>query len=249
MSDLLPEKMQLLWLGHATFSLQGPEAGQRLLIDPFLTSNPRFPQELGDEIRSKGAFDALVVTHAHFDHFEDVVPLLENDPGLKIICPFEIGEWLQAKSIDENRIIGMNPGGSTTYNKIKVTMVGAIHSSSIPQGGIPYALGCPVGYVLRFPNGFTVYNTGDTAVTMDMQIVRDLYQPDLVILPIGDFYTMGAEQAAYALKLLQPRIAIGGHWQTWANMPPGSPEALLKEMQRHQLSTQLIQLKPGETLT
>jgi len=103
--------------------------------------------------------------------------------------------------------------------------------------------------VLRFANGFTIYNTGDTAVTMDMKIVRDLYKPNLVILPIGDFYTMGAEQAAYALDLLKPQFAIGGHWGTWNGMPPGTPEALEKELAHYEGATQLIKLKPGESLT
>ena len=103
--------------------------------------------------------------------------------------------------------------------------------------------------MLRFANGFTIYNTGDTAVTMDMKIVHELYKPNLVILPIGDFYTMGAEQAAYALNLLKPQFAIGGHWGTCNGMPPGTPEALEKELARYKLPTQLIKLKPGESLT
>ena len=106
-----------------------------------------------------------------------------------------------------------------------------------------------IGYVLRFANGFTIYNAGDTAVTMDMKIVHDLYKPNLVILPIGDFYTMGAEQAAYALNLLKPQFAIGGHWGTWNGMPPGTPEALEKELAHYKIPTQLIKLKPGETFT
>ena len=107
-----------------------------------------------------------------------------------------------------------------------------------------------IGYVLRFANGFTIYNTGDTAVTMDMKIVHDLYKPNLVILPIGDFYTMGAEQAAYALNLLKPRVrASAAIMGTWDGMPPGTPEALEKELAQYQLHTQLIKLKPGESLT
>ena len=110
-------------------------------------------------------------------------------------------------------------------------MVPAVHTSSVTENGMQRALSVSrSAYVLRFANGFTVYNTGDTAATMDMKIVHDLYKPDLVILPIGDFYTMGAEQAAYALNLLKPQFAIGGHWGTWNGMPPGTPEALEKEL-------------------
>jgi L-ascorbate metabolism protein UlaG (beta-lactamase superfamily) len=143
----------------------------------------------------------------------------------------------------------MNTGGTVTFKDVRITMVPAIHTSSITEDGATCALGFPVGYVLRFANGFTIYNTGDTAVTMDMKIVRDLYKPDLVILPIGDYYTMGAEQAAYALNLLQPKFALGGHWGTWNGMPPGTPEALEKELAQYKIPTQLIKLKPGESLT
>ena len=245
MSGLLPDGMRLQWLGHATFLLE--VKGLRFLFDPFLADNPRFPKHLDTEIRTKGYLTALVVTHAHFDHFADVVPLLKNDPDLRIICPFEIGEWLQLQGIGEDRVQSQNPGGTGEFKGVRFTMTNAIHSSSVGLGKDSHGLGCPVGYVLRFPDGFTIYNTGDTAVTMDMQIVRDLYHPDLVILPIGDYYTMGAEQAAYALNLLQPKLAVGGHWHTWGEMPPGTPEALEREMARYHLPTKLIKLQPGDS--
>jgi L-ascorbate metabolism protein UlaG (beta-lactamase superfamily) len=247
MNKLFPEGMSVRWLGHAVFLIEG--AGLRLLFDPFLTHNPRFPKEFDEPLRAKGGLDALVITHAHFDHFADVLPLLENDPNLRVICPFEIGEWLQAKGINEERVQSLNPGGTGEFKGVRFTLTTAIHSSSVGLAGEAVALGCPVGYVLRFPNGFTIYNTGDTAVTMDMQIVRDLYRPNLVILPIGDYYTMGAEQAAYALKLLQPEFALGGHWHTWGQMPPGTPEALEREMARYDLPTKLIKLQPGELIS
>jgi L-ascorbate metabolism protein UlaG (beta-lactamase superfamily) len=249
MSRLLPESMRVRWLGHATFQVDGPEAGQRFLFDPFLKENPKFPRELDAEVRRPGAFTALLITHPHSDHFDDALPLLKGDPALKAVCQFEIGGWLKAHGAKEEQVIGMNTGGTVELNGVRITMVPAVHTSSVTENGQPRALGFPIGYVLRFANGFTLYNTGDTAVTIEMQIVRDLYRPDLVILPIGDFYTMGAEQAAYALKLLEPKFAIGGHWGTWNGMPPGTPEALEKELARYRLETQLIKLKPGEILT
>jgi len=244
----LPDGIRVRWLGHATFDIVGP-AGQKFLIDPFLTNNPAFPNALGAEVTAPGAYDSLLVTHPHSDHFEDVLPLLKGDPALKVICQFEIGNWLKAEGIKEDRVVGMNTGGTLTFKDVRITMVAAVHTSSIAEKGGSRVLGFPIGYVLRFANGFTIYNTGDTAVTMDMQIVHDLYKPDLVILPIGDFYTMGAEQAAYALNLLKPQFALGGHWGTWGGMPPGTSEALEKELAHYKIRTQLIKLKPGETLT
>ena len=244
----LPDGMRVRWLGHATFDLVGP-AGQKFLIDPFIVENPAFPKNLGAEVTAMGAFDALLVTHPHFDHFADVLPLLKDDPALKVVTQFDIGEWLKEHGIKEDKIVGMNTGGTLTFKDVRITMVNAVHTSSIKAEGVQRALGFPIGYVLRFANGFTIYNTGDTAVTMDMKIVHDLYKPDLVILPIGDFYTMGAEQAAYALHLLKPKFALGGHWGTWNGMPPGTPEALEKELAKYEIPTQLIKLKPGESLT
>ena len=245
-TNLLPAGICVQWLGHATFRLEG--AGRKFIIDPFLSDNPRFPKELESEIRAPGAFDAILLTHPHYDHFADVLPLLKGDPKLKVVTQFDIGEYLKELGVKEDQFVGMNTGGTLPFHDIRITMVPAVHTSSVSENGKQRQLGFPIGCVVRFPNGFTVYDTGDTAVTMDMQIVRDLYKPDLVILPIGDFYTMGAEQAAYALKLLQPKFAVGAHYHTWGEMPPGTPEALEKEMARHQLSTQLIKLKPGETL-
>ena len=244
----LPDGIRVRWLGHATFDIVGP-AGQKFLIDPFIVENPMFPKNLGAEVTAPGAFHALLVTHPHYDHFADVIPLLKDDGALKVVTQFDVGEWLKGKGISEGQIVGMNTGGTLNFQDVRITMVPAVHTSSVIENGSPRALGFPIGYVLRFANGYTIYNTGDTAVTMDMKIVHDLYKPNLVILPIGDFYTMGAEQAAYALSLLKPELAIGGHWGTWNGMPPGTPEALEKELAHHKIPTQLIKLKPGETLT
>jgi L-ascorbate metabolism protein UlaG (beta-lactamase superfamily) len=244
----LPDGIRVRWLGHATFDVFGP-AGQKFLFDPFIVENPKFPKELGAEITAPGAYHALLVTHPHFDHFADVMPFLEDDPSLKVVTQFDIGEWLKEQGIKEGQIVGMNTGGTVTVKDVRITMVPAVHTSSITEGATQRPLGFPIGYVLRFANGFTLYNTGDTAATMDMKIVHDLYKPNVVILPIGDFYTMGAEQAAYALNLLKPQFAIGGHWGTWNGMPPGTPEALEKELAHYKIPTQLIKLKPGESLT
>jgi len=244
----LPDGIQVRWLGHATFDVVGP-AGQKFLFDPFIVNNPAFPKNLGAQVMQQRAYDALLVTHPHSDHFEDVVPMLLDDGALQVVTQFDILAYLKSHGVEDKQCIGMNTGGTVTVKDVRITMVPAVHTSSVTVGSTQRSLGVAIGYVLRFANGFTIYNTGDTTVTMDMKIVHDLYKPDLVILPIGDFYTMGAEGAAYALNLLKPKFAIGGHWGTWNGMPPGTPEALEKELAQYQLHTQLIKLKPGESLT
>jgi L-ascorbate metabolism protein UlaG (beta-lactamase superfamily) len=244
----LPDGMKVRWLGHATFDLVGP-AGQKFIVDPFIVENPAFPKNLGAEVISPGAYNLILLTHPHYDHFADVLPLLKDDSALKVLTQFDIGEWLKHRGVKEDQIIGMNTGGTLPFKDVRITMVPAVHTSSVREEGGQRALGFPIGYVLRFENGFTIYITGDTAATMDMKIVYDLYKPDLVILPIGDFYTMGAEQAAYALNLLKPQYAIGCHFNTWNGMPPGRPEDVEKELAQYNVHTQIIKLKPGETLT
>jgi L-ascorbate metabolism protein UlaG (beta-lactamase superfamily) len=244
----LPGGIKVRWLGHSTFDLVGP-AGQKIILDPFIVENPSFPKNLGAHVIARGAYDLMLVTHPHYDHFADAVPMLKDDPALKVVTQFDIGEWMKSHGVKEAQIVGMNTGGTTTFEGIRITMVNAVHTSSVLDKGTQRALGAPVGYVLRFDNGFSIYITGDTAVTMDMKIVYDLYKPDLVILPIGDFFTMGPEQAAYALNLLKPAYAIGCHYDTWEGMPPGRPEQVEKELAHYGIHTQLIKLKPGETLT
>ncbi len=244
----LPDGIRVRWLGHATLDVVGPQ-GQKFIFDPFIVENPAFPKALGGEVTAGGAYHAILLTHPHYDHFADVLPLLLDDPALKIVTQFDVGEWLKTRKIPAEQIIGMNTGGTLPFQNARITMVPAVHTSSVAEDGAPRALGFPIGYVIRFSNGFTICNTGDTVATMDMQIVHDLYKPNMVILPIGDFYTMGAEQAAYALNLLKPQFAIGVHWGTWNGMPPGRPDDLEKELAKYDLKTHLIKLQPGESLT
>ena len=106
-------------------------------------------------------------------------------------------------------------GGTVTLKDVRITMVPAVHTSSVTVGSTQRALGVVIGYVFRFANGFTIYNTGDTAATMDMKIVHDLYKPDLVILPIGDFYTMGPDDALRAVTRLEPKRVMPIHYDTF----------------------------------
>jgi L-ascorbate metabolism protein UlaG (beta-lactamase superfamily) len=244
----LPDGIQVRWLGHSVFDIAGPD-GKKIIFDPFIVQNPAFPKNLGAEVIVRGAYQAILLTHPHFDHFADVLPMLKDDSELKIVTQFEIGEWIKGHGIKDEQVIGMNTGGTLPFGDLRITMVPAVHTSSVMEGNTARGLGVAIGYVLRYANGFTIYNTGDTTVTMDMKIVHDLYKPDLVILPIGDFYTMGPDGAAYALNLLKPKFAIGCHWHTWGEMPPGTPDALEKEMAKYDLPTKLIKLKPGESLT
>ena len=240
----LNRDIRITWVGHATFHLTTPE-GVGILIDPWITSNPACPAALKPRVRDRLA--AILLTHGHFDHLADLVELAQ-ETGASVLCQYDLISYLEARNVSREQLVGFNKGGTVTVADVRVTMTNAHHSSSSYEHGTLITLGSAAGYVLRFSNNFTIYITGDTSVTMDMQIVGDLYKPDLTILPIGDHFTMDPRQAAYALKLIRSPYAIPCHFGTFPILS-GTPEALVTACQEFGVTTQVIALKPGETLT
>jgi L-ascorbate metabolism protein UlaG (beta-lactamase superfamily) len=235
----------ITWLGHGTFHITTP-GGKRLLLDAWVESNPACPDEWKKRVREAGV-DAIFVTHAHFDHIADLLSLATLTDA-KIVCIFDMVVWLISKGVTETQLVGFNKGGTVEVAGIKATMVTAHHSSTFADGDQIVSLGDPAGYVLRMENGFTIYHTGDTAVTYDMLIVGDLYQPDLTILPIGDYFTMDPRQAAYALKLIRSKYAIPGHYGTFPLLK-GTPDELRHYAQEFGVNVEVIDLKPGESVS
>jgi L-ascorbate metabolism protein UlaG (beta-lactamase superfamily) len=234
------QPLAVTWLGHGTFYLVSP-GGQRILIDPFLSDNPSCP---ADRKRPEqlGGVDVVLVTHGHFDHVGDLLAVAQALRP-QIVANFEICTWLERKGAANTR--AMNKGGTQIINGIAVTMVHAVHSSSIVSDGDIFDGGEPCGYVLRFENGFTLYHAGDTDVFSDMRLIGELYRPDLACLPIGDLFTMSPRQAAHAIRLLGVRRVIPMHYGTW---PPltGTPTQL-REQARDVEGLEIVELKPGET--
>ncbi|GAB4427677.1 MAG: metal-dependent hydrolase [Chloroflexi bacterium OHK40] len=234
----------ITWVGHGTFHLTTPE-GKGILIDPWVDGNPVCPEPLKARVREGLA--AIFVTHGHFDHLADLMAIA-RDTGATVLCQYDLVAYLEGQGCSGEQLIGFNKGGSVEVAGVRATMTNAHHSSSTYENGQLIGLGSPAGYVLRFSNGFTVYHTGDTGVTMDMQIVGDLYRPDLTILPIGDHFTMDPRQAAYALKLIRSPYAIPGHFGTFPILT-GTPTALVEACQEFGVDTQVIALKPGESVS
>lgn len=225
------------YLGHATFLFTTP-AGKQLLIDPWVKNNPACPvadQELA-------ALDTMLITHAHFDHIQDAVALARRFRP-QVGCIFETGVWLQRQGVET--VHPMNKGGTQTINDVRVTMVDARHSCGIQEedGSILYG-GEAAGYVVEFENEFRIYHAGDTAVFGDMKIIAELYQPDLIFLPIGDLFTMSPKEAAYACHLLSAKKVVPMHYATFPALT-GTPEELRQLTM--DIGTEVIVIRPGET--
>jgi L-ascorbate metabolism protein UlaG (beta-lactamase superfamily) len=235
----------ITWLGHGTFHITTP-AGKKLLVDAWVDTNPACPDEWKKRVRDE-KLDAILVTHGHFDHINDLLKLA-TDTDAKIVCQFDLQAWLTGQGVAEDMIVGFNKGGTTEVAGAQITMTNAVHSSTYQDGNTIIPMGSECGYVIRMDNGFTVYHTGDTAATYDMMITGDLYQPDVTILPIGDFFTMGPRQAAYALKLIRSKYAIPGHFGTFPLLN-GTPDALRQHLQEFGVQTEVIALKPGESVS
>ncbi len=232
--------IKITWLGHATFLITTP-AGKAVIIDPWITSNPATPADK----KKIGKLDVMLCTHGHSDHIGDAVDLAKTH-NPKVAGMYELCSWIQKKGAKQ--IAPMNKGGTQQVGDIKVTMVSANHSSTIEDGDHAINGGEPCGFVLEFENGIKIYHAGDTNVFGDMAIIQELYQPDLAMLPIGDLFTMGPKEAAYACRLLKPKAVIPMHYGTFPALT-GTPEEFGKLLKAAGSTVELLTMKPGDTIS
>ena len=230
------QNLQITWLGHATFLLQSP-GGKKILFDPWVTGNPTSPESA----KRLGALDLILITHGHGDHTADAVAIARSS-GAQTVAPYEVAVWLGSKGLQN--VTGMNPGGTLRALGLSITMVPAMHSSSIEEDGKIIYLGVATGYVVTFENGQTIYFAGDTGVFGDMRLIAEIYRPEIAFLPIGDLYTMGPEQAAKACELLGVKQVVPMHYGTFPALT-GTP-ATLRELVEPK-GVQVLELTPGET--
>jgi L-ascorbate metabolism protein UlaG (beta-lactamase superfamily) len=230
--------LDVTWLGHSTIQLT-TATGEVILIDPWLDGNPKYPTG-----HTVNRCDAILLSHAHEDHLGATIDLAKRFPSAKIGCMYELYCYLETKGV--TTAIGMNKGGTLDLGFARATMVNAFHSSSVNEGGVRVYAGEPAGWALDIA-GKKIYFAGDTCVFGDMRIIAELYGPlDVAILPIGDLYTMGPREAAYAARLLRPKQILPIHWGTF---PPltGTPDALAELIQDLR-GTAVARLQPGNAL-
>ncbi|KSW11954.1 metal-dependent hydrolase [Pyrodictium occultum] len=220
------------WLGHSAFELEID--GYRLLIDPWLT-NPMSPVGVKEY---KGKIDLIIVTHDHADHLGDALELLKLNPDAKFAAVYELANYVAEQLGDRSgRIIGANIGGPLKLPGIslKVMFFPATHSCG---------RGTPTSVVVSGREA-TVFHAGDTGLFAEMQFIGELYRPDIALLPIGGHFTMDVYQAAKAVELLRPRVAIPMHYNTFPVIE-ADPQEFAKYVAERGLETKVVVLKPGE---
>ena len=229
--------VEITWLGHATFQFR-LESGEVIVMDPWVDGNPKYPS--GHQF---SRVDAILISHAHFDHIHDAIPLAKRFKP-KVVAIYETCAWLTSKGVEN--CSGMNKGGTQEVGSMTATMTHAVHSCGIQDGDQILYGGEAAGYVLHLKDGRTIYFSGDTAVFSDMQLIEKLYHPDLAFLPIGDFYTMGPREAALACRLLKAKKVIPMHFGTFPALT-GTPDelaGLLKDFPQ----CRVWPLEPGKTV-
>lgn len=230
-SNRAKKEIQITWLGHAAFEIVS-SGGTRILIDPFLTENPATPPEFKDLSRYKP--DYILVTHSHGDHLGDAIQIAKASKA--IIVSVNMPAIFQKEALPDEQIQTVNVGGTVSLKDLKVHVVPAMHGSE-PSGR-------PVGFVVEFSDGRSVYHQGDTWIFGDMALIQEFYHPDIILMNVGGkAYGQSPEVALLAInRYFKPQIIIPMHY---ASLPTLSTEAEVRAAIGKDKRVQFM--KPGET--
>ncbi|QHI35842.1 Hydroxyacylglutathione hydrolase [Kordia antarctica] len=224
--------MKITFLGHA--SLQIEIEGTNIIVDPFISGN-----ELASHIDiSTLKADYILITHAHQDHILDVETIAKNT-NATIVANYEVANHFGAKALN---VFAMNHGGTYKTDLFSAKYVNAIHTSSFPDGSYG---GQPGGFVISTKNGKSIYIAGDTALTFDMKLIPLQIQLDLAILPIGDTFTMGIEDAILASDFVECDKVLGYHYDSFPPIKINHAEAKQKFSDKNK---ELILLEIGNSM-
>ena len=216
--------MKITWLGHSCFVIEG---SKRVIIDPFIPEG-EVPKDV----------DIVAVTHGHSDHFGETLSF-----SAPVIAINEIARWLQEKGMTAE---GMNIGGTIEVEDVRFTMTPALHSSWLEASGQHGFYGCvAAGFVIRM-DGKVIYHAGDTGLFSDMKLIRELYHPEVGLLPIGGRYTMGPEEAMMAAEFIGADTVIPMHYNTFPPIEQDA-EAFKRNLERT-TDIRVKVLSPGVTI-
>lgn len=224
--------MKFTYYGHACFAVE--TGGKTLLFDPFITPNPLAKKIDAEKIPA----DFIFVSHGHNDHLADAVAIARRT-GAPVISPYEVGGWLEKQGLEN--VQSINPGGTAKFEFGRVKMTAAIHSSSMPDGSYG---GNPTGFIVMTNEG-NFYYAGDTALTYDMKLVSEWTKLDFAVLPIGDHFTMGIDDAMRAADFVGAKKIVGVHYDTF---PPIEIDHAKAQETARKAGKELLLLKIGETV-
>jgi L-ascorbate metabolism protein UlaG (beta-lactamase superfamily) len=248
---LIGMETQLTWYGHAAFKIT-TATGKILLIDPWIT-NPAFARG-EEELAKLDRVDLVLITHGHSDHVGNAVEIGKRT-GANLVSNFDLNAAIVSalgypQGQPGNEMTG-HLGGELSLlgDEVKVQFVPAWHGSSIQkdENATPVYAGNPTGLIVTLRDGPTIYHTGDTDLFSDMALVKRFHKIDIMLVCIGDHFTMGPARAAEAVKLVAPRTAIPMHYGTFPVLT-GTPEAFERELKKRKAKSKLRVMEVGETI-
>ncbi len=228
--------MIIKWLGHSAFQII-TDNNLKILIDPFISNNPSCPVKV-EELNA----DIILVTHGHQDHFGDTMEIA-NRTGALVVSNHEHSVYLSQQGFD---CWGMNIGGNIEFQDINITMVNSTHSSDMDFIEEIGAGGSSCGFIIKLENDRIIYHSGDTGLYGDMRtVIRDVYHPEIALLPIGDRFTMGLMEATLAVEWIEPEIVIPMHYNTYPVIEQ-NPLEFQEMVESLKTGTKVVILEPGE---